>query len=525
MLQTSLILSLLVTFPSVLAGYGDSTIKWGPCTEAPLSSIDEIPFECAKLPVPLDYIDQDNSTKLDLALTKVKATKEPFMGTIIMNPGGPANTGSSFFAADAAMTGGHHDILTFDPRGTGKTLQINCYGNDSFSRLRSDTMAPSTTNASDTALGTHWAIQKMLAQRCYDTAGGNATLIGTAFTARDMIQIVDALGGDGMLRYWGQSYGTVLGATVAAMFPDRIERIVLDGIANIHEYTDGWYVICPFILNVLELIKSTSKRASMLGKDACVLADGGVTAQNLSDRTYDLIQTVKFEPIVLDSNISADIITIRDVVEGGFNEPFRTLIDYAIPLAEYLNAIFTRNATGYRFWKAQVNPLSAVGPIPLNFDNTQAIRCGDSTYRADNLDEVRPRVDKLLKSSRLFGDIYTPGYLGCSQWKMEAKVRYDGDFHAKTKYPALLIGSPYDMRTPLVNAQNLSASLEGSVVLQHNGHGHCVLYSPGQCAIKAVQDYFTNGTLPEPGTVCEQEFDIFSGKTRQDSFVSGAESD
>jgi hypothetical protein len=47
---------------------------------------------------------------------------------------------------------------------------------------------------------------------------------------------------------------------------------------------------------------------------------------------------------------------------------------------------------------------------------------------------------------------------------------------------------------------------------------HTVMYSPGQCAIKAVRDYFTNGTLPEPGTVCEQDFDIFSGKSYRDSF-------
>jgi pimeloyl-ACP methyl ester carboxylesterase len=34
----------------------------------------------------------------------------------------------------------------------------------------------------------------------------------------------------------GVSYGTILGATVAAMFPDRIDRIVLDGVENPHEY-------------------------------------------------------------------------------------------------------------------------------------------------------------------------------------------------------------------------------------------------------------------------------------------------
>jgi len=34
----------------------------------------------------------------------------------------------------------------------------------------------------------------------------------------------------------GFSYGTTLGATVAAMFPDRIDKMILDGVQNPHEY-------------------------------------------------------------------------------------------------------------------------------------------------------------------------------------------------------------------------------------------------------------------------------------------------
>lgn len=96
----------------------------------------------------------------------------------------------------------------------------------------------------------------MLAARCYETAGDIGELIGTGFVARDMMQIVDALGEDGLLRYYGTlksalgmarviltcvgfSYGTALGATVAAMFPDRMDKVVLDGVLNIDQYYSG----------------------------------------------------------------------------------------------------------------------------------------------------------------------------------------------------------------------------------------------------------------------------------------------
>jgi len=32
------------------------------------------------------------------------------------------------------------------------------------------------------------------------------------------------------------SAGTVLGATIAAMFPGRMDRVILDGVVNSHDY-------------------------------------------------------------------------------------------------------------------------------------------------------------------------------------------------------------------------------------------------------------------------------------------------
>jgi pimeloyl-ACP methyl ester carboxylesterase len=57
--------------------------------------------------------------------------------------------------------------------------------------------------------------------------------ISTSFNARDMAAVVDALGeADFLLNYYGVSYGTVLGATFAAVFPEKIGRVVLDSVVG-----------------------------------------------------------------------------------------------------------------------------------------------------------------------------------------------------------------------------------------------------------------------------------------------------
>lgn len=91
-------------------------------------------------------------------------------------------------------------------------------------------------NSSDAALGRIWADAELFDDACYQQQNLTGDLVGTAFVARDLMQIVDALDEDGLLRYWGVSYGTILGATVAAMFPDRMDKVIVDGVVNPFEY-------------------------------------------------------------------------------------------------------------------------------------------------------------------------------------------------------------------------------------------------------------------------------------------------
>ena len=52
----------------------------------------------------------------------------------------------------------------------------------------------------------------------------------------------------------GFSYGTTLGATVASMYPERIDKLIIDGVQNPHEY----YHAHAYVYHVLD--KSRSPR-------------------------------------------------------------------------------------------------------------------------------------------------------------------------------------------------------------------------------------------------------------------------
>jgi hypothetical protein len=87
--------------------------------------------DCATVELPLDY-DEPNGPKTTIAVLRVKAT-EPGnkIGTLFVNPGGPAGSGTRF-AADARTfmrpeVLAKFDIVGFDPRGTQFSGNVRCW--------------------------------------------------------------------------------------------------------------------------------------------------------------------------------------------------------------------------------------------------------------------------------------------------------------------------------------------------------------------------------------------------------------
>jgi pimeloyl-ACP methyl ester carboxylesterase len=78
------------------------------------------------------------------------------------------------------------------------------------------------------ALAQHQTLSQQCETHMNATTPGLLNNMATTSHARDMIEISLKMGYE-KIKYWGVSYGTILGGTFAAMYPESVERLVSDG--------------------------------------------------------------------------------------------------------------------------------------------------------------------------------------------------------------------------------------------------------------------------------------------------------
>lgn len=282
-----LVLALLASSPLATADPIDPLdFDWESITPSPnLTYHDCYPgHQCARLQVPLDWLDPTNPHTVAIALVKrpasVPTTDPTYGGPVLINPGGPGGSGVVFALSWAERLqeiidgSRHYDIVGFDPRGVGRTTpRADCYA-DELVRAYEGFQAHGSgyLSAGNPMLGWRYVMSRSFGRRCEEALGGEGGILRYATSssvARDMVEIVDRteelndgerageigfrdaeqlrLGGGSAagekeparLQYVGFSYGTLLGNTFASMFPGRVGRMVLDGVADIDDYMAG----------------------------------------------------------------------------------------------------------------------------------------------------------------------------------------------------------------------------------------------------------------------------------------------
>ncbi|BCS22615.1 uncharacterized protein APUU_30840A [Aspergillus puulaauensis] len=512
----SLFLKSLQLLPAIFISTASAKINWSPCEAAPS-------LQCATLDVPFDYTSPNSTETLTLQLNKIPAPLGS-KGSILANPGGPGQPGRQGIVGLAspliALTGGEHDIISFDTRGTVNTIPFECTEDEIGQyEMYNEIIAG---NSSEGTLGALWARGTINADLCAQNASKIGSVLTTAFVARDMIQIVDALEEDGLLRYWGFSYGTVLGATVASMFPDRMDKVILDGVMNPHEYYHA-------AANIEEWADSDAAFSDIFthcvkaGPKLCPLAAHNKTAASLEQMTFQLLDRLKLRPTTIGPMI-IDYPGLKGYIMGTVSgmqgwPVFTMLLDHLLFGVEYKDLEDILQSTSPVF---STDP-DLREPTRKAFMALTGIHCSDNQVRAGSLAEFMPTARKLYSISRVAGDNSIGSYIGCQQWQIEPKETYRGPFIAETKTPVLLIGNTLDSHSPLRSAHNVSAGFEGSVVLEVNGNGHTSTNVPSLCVLEKTTAFWRDGTLPEEGTVCERDIEPFTGLWWDDILKDDAE--
>ncbi|TLD28691.1 hypothetical protein PspLS_03788 [Pyricularia sp. CBS 133598] len=507
LLGLSVLLSLAFASPTPLVHRRAGAINWRSCSsEFNTTTPGAV---CGNLDVPLDYTGKESSEILQLELIKIPATKGVSRGSILFNPGGPGFPGNEWLDGSAAVllaaTGGQHDLIGFNPRGTGKTLPIACFDEqdpqDVLKKLLIEERLSQAGNSSDVAPGRIWATSLQISEACAKKNADHGRFLGTAFVARDIIQIVDALDEDGLLRYWGMSYGTLLGATLIAMFPDRMDKIVLDGVINPYLW---WHSYSEDTLENMDDTFGEFLLQCIANADQCPLAGNrrNQTSQDLEATVRDLLDHLKYNPIVIpDSAALFDYSQLKNAMVASMYSP-----DLWPDLARGLDILLTTPLDTaalvqlVTLWKSIFGDLSPYASF--------SIRCSDKVQREKSLDDVLAKMKPIRESSWVGGDAIDAASMACARWPFEAAERYLGDFNAKTAIPPLVMSKTFDPVTPLVSARNVTAGFDG-VLVEIEGGGHASMAQPSTCAFKAVRDYFTEGKLPQSGIKCQNDIGYF----------------
>ncbi|TCD68548.1 hypothetical protein EIP91_010473 [Steccherinum ochraceum] len=496
-----------------------TSLKWTSCYDGA--------FDCTRLSVPLDYSDPavgNAAVAIIRYPSPIPRDQEGYKGPLLLNPGGPGQEGVLFARMVAkpfrAVLGDGFDLIGFDPRGVGLTTPaLNIFESQGEAALF-ELQAHEVFNFSTSSLGTAYAnmqnFGQMMAER--ERVANATRYIGTPAVARDMLRIVEAHGQE-KLQYWGFSYGTVLGATFSAMFPDKVGRVILDGVVDAEDYYKGLW---------LDMVPDTDEGLRFLEQECVDLGPSGCA---FYEPTVDLVHA---RLTALLAKLRAYPISFYDDDLGAFG-----LMDYSsvkrflfqilygpIGLASYIfqglyeleqgkvgRSIIQWGGAGLN--RAISTPCQCSKPETYrsSFEAVIAIACGDGEPFNGTVVDIEADYREMAKLSS-FAECLGMR-LACSGWKLRAKERFTGNFsplslqqytacsHYPDQSPVLTPMNVLDPVTPLWNARKMSRGFKDSVLLTQDSPGHCSLAGASLCTTQAIRSYFKDGVLPKPGTVCD----------------------
>ncbi|MEV4636963.1 alpha/beta hydrolase [Actinoplanes sp. NPDC049548] len=449
-------------------------------------------IECGDVTVPVDYAKPRGRT-ITVAIARSRATDPAHrIGALVINLGGPASPvlGVVPLARQTmGETGSHFDLIGMDPRFAGRSTPLDCEWPSSW--------LPRSAGADRASFDHMVSLTRDLARRCGRKHGDDIPYASTANTARDIDAIRAALG-EPKLSYLGYSQGTFLGAVYAQLFPQRVDRLVLDSAVD------------PTRPGTFLLRNAAPGRQAALAEWAQWAAThnseyglGATTEKVLAtvDRIYaaSARKPLKVGGYAVDDTVVPAIV-IRsltdDTSNGELAETMKVLADAArrgditntgtAELPESLTDVLSDVLTGAQ---------SAVNSART------AIMCGDAAVPRD------PRwYWRDIRAHRAESALFAPlsrTITPCAFWPsspVERPVRVGNDV------PALIVQAEKDTGSQLPGARKMHEALTASRMVTLQGartHGVYGFRGAG-CVDDVVDAYLVSGSLPRSDVMCSE---------------------
>lgn len=463
-----------------LAKFVTQKVAWTSCNGS---------FECANVRVPLDY-QHPNARTITLSVIRLLAKdRKHRIGSLLVNPGGPGGSGVDYaLAADMIVTPSvlkRYDIVGFDPRGVGRSTPIHCLTDQETDQTIALDGSPSTPKEVQALLDG----AKLIADRCKVRAGAMLPYIGSTNVARDL-DLLRAILGDAKLNYLGKSYGTVIGAIYADLYPKRVGHLVLDGAIDptVSDSEMNRDQALGFEVALNDYLTDCLKRQN---------CPGGNTRSAVLERIGKLLADSDVHPIPSRTNRVATqslvllgiVSTLYDSLSGwpsltlALNNAFKGDSTELLVLADF-------------YVDRDINGHYATNSNDIGY----AVNCLDKDNR-ESPAAMAANAVQMAKIAPHFGPYLAWGLAPCNYWPTPAQP-YPAPIAAKGAGPILVVGTTHDPATPYQWAKGLARQLSSGVLLTFDGDGHTAYTRGSTCIDNAVDDYLLRSRAPANGKIC-----------------------
>ncbi len=471
-----------------------NSITWGACP-APAQGVTRDPRQtCGTVTVPLDYRNPNGRT-ITIEVSRIASAKPgKKRGDLLLNPGGPALEGldmpSTMAPTLPSSVLDEYDLIGFDPRGVGHSNPISC-GLD----VASEQAAFPYPGAGGDIQGNITA-GKTIAADCAKI-GDELQYFTTANTARDLDLVRQALDVP-KISYWGQSYGTYLGAVYTSLFPQHTDRMILEGdvdpnkvwAGQIDAWNQGMNARFPDAARV-----AAADNADLgLGSTIPQVTNAFLALANHLDSTPAPVPGTQ-------ATISGAILRVVTYQLLLHNTTLTPLTQFWKAAAD-LSAGRTPTATDVMVLQqvfADTAPEAGV-PADNQVSMTMAIICGDVSWSRDVA--TYAKATAAARARYPLSDGMPDNVMPCAFWS-KAPIEAPVKVTSHGPRDVLILQNRRDNATPWQTGLGMRAALgsRAGFVGVDNG-GHYVYGTGSTCADQATIAFLTNGTLPTHDLYC-----------------------